>query len=339
MELHGIYTLANDVVYEQLVALLNSIERNVSSNIPICIIPFDNKIDRVKQEINSRPNVMLFDNWISIQRWEDFANQVVRSHPKAIETKLSHPRWYGGSLHRKFAAFDGPFEQFVFYDSDSLAMKPLDDVYEKLDSYDFIFDDWEHKKPESMAALNISLIDKAGFYSKKEIWSKLHCSSFFASKKGLFDDKELLLMRERLTSQGEVEWINGRGWWDDAFLFSYMTLRCDRPQFNFTLSPNGKDRTGNCADADPFVNIDNVLYNQEELKPIHRLHYMNYPSIGFTRLCQGEDVNIRYKDVFLYYRFLQQPEQKPKELKPPNILVKTSRNIQLIVKKIQRTLS
>jgi hypothetical protein len=36
---NGIYTLANDVVYDQLVALLNSIEANVSPNIPVCIIP------------------------------------------------------------------------------------------------------------------------------------------------------------------------------------------------------------------------------------------------------------------------------------------------------------
>ncbi|MCX7596530.1 MAG: methionine synthase, partial [Fischerella sp.] len=34
MKPFGIYTLANDPVYDQLVALLNSIERNVSAEIP-----------------------------------------------------------------------------------------------------------------------------------------------------------------------------------------------------------------------------------------------------------------------------------------------------------------
>lgn len=33
----GIYTLANDVVLDQLVALLNSIERNVGKDIPVCV--------------------------------------------------------------------------------------------------------------------------------------------------------------------------------------------------------------------------------------------------------------------------------------------------------------
>ena len=120
------------------------------------------------------------------------------------------------------------------------------------------------------------------------------------------------------------------------FLFNYLTLRCDRPLFNFTLSPNGQDRTGNCADADPFVNVNNVLYNKDGLKPIHRLHYMNYSATKFTQLCQGEDVDIRYKEEFLYYRFLKQPDLKPKQLKPPSMATKTNRFIKKAVSKIKR---
>jgi|SRR6478672_166759 len=104
--------------------------------------------------------------------------------------------------------------------------------------------------------------------------------------------------------------------------------------FNFTLSPNSQDRTGNCADADTFVNIDNILYNQEGLKPIHRLHYMNYSAIDFTRLCQDEEVDIHYRDEFLYYRFLKEPHQRPKQLKPPSLITKANRKLQEINKKI-----
>ncbi|WP_375539518.1 hypothetical protein [Planktothrix sp. FACHB-1365] len=39
MQSRGIYTLANDVVFDQLVALLNSIEVNISPDIPVCVIP------------------------------------------------------------------------------------------------------------------------------------------------------------------------------------------------------------------------------------------------------------------------------------------------------------
>ncbi|MBW4452507.1 MAG: hypothetical protein KME55_07310 [Nostoc indistinguendum CM1-VF10] len=88
-----------------------------------------------------------------------------------------------------------------------------------------------------------------------------------------------------------------------------MTWKSNFPLFNFTLSPNGQDRTGNCANSDPFVNIDNVLYNQDELKPIHCIHYMNYSSSDFAHLSQGEDVKICYRDEFLYYRFLKEPQK------------------------------
>ena len=125
-------------------------------------------------------------------------------------------------------------------------------------------------------------------------------------------------------------------WWDDAFLFNYMTLRCERSFYNFTQSSDSRDRTGNCADADPFVNLNNVLYNEQGHKPIHRIHYMNYPAISFTRLSQGEDVNIRYQDIFLYYRFLKEPEKRPVQLKAPSFLTKTGRNLEKVVKKFEK---
>ncbi|MCA1993623.1 MAG: methionine synthase, partial [Coleofasciculus sp. S288] len=166
---------------------------------------------------------------------------------------------------------------------------------------------------------------------------KLHCSSFFGSKKGLFGEEELSDLKERLVQDREIDWIPR--FWDDAFLFTYMTLRCDRSLFNFTLSADGQDRTGNCADADPFVNIDNVLYNKEELKPIHRIHYMNYSSVDFARLSTGEDVDICYKDVFLHYRFLKQLQQKPKQLTPPNLLTKTNRNMHKAINKLRKVIA
>ena len=341
MEWFGIYTLANDIVYNQLVALLNSIEVNVSPTLPICIIPYDHRLDRVKLEVSSRPNVTLFENKSSMQRWEDFYNQVWNAHAQASQRKQGHSlKWYKQShLMRKMCAFDGNFQRFVFYDADSLAMSSLDRVLQKLDDYDFVFDDWEHGKPTRFAALNFDRIEKAIKLPESQVRSLLHCSSFFGSKKGIFDKGELEMLRERLVENQEFSWINERSWWCDADLFCYMTLRCNRPLFNFTLSPNGQDITGNCADADPFININNVLYNQDGLKPIHRLHYMNYSVIDFTRLCQGEDVDIRYKNEFLHYRFLKEPEKRPQQLKPPSIMAKTNRFIQKVKSRIESTIS
>ncbi len=336
MEPFGIYTLANDAVYDQLVALLNSIETNVDPNIPVCVIPFDDRLNRVKEEIDLRPNVTLFQDQSSIDRWENFARQFVSAHPEAKRSNQSHPRWYRGKLHRKFVAFDGPFERFIFFDGDSLAMKPVTDVLARLETYDFVFDDWEHIKSQDHAALNIPLIEETGVFTESEILPNLHCSSFFGSKHGIFGIEELAVLQKRIAEQGEAAWVNSQGWWDDAFLFNYMTLRSNRPLFNFTLSPDGQERTGNCANTDPFSTVNQVLYNEQGLKPIHRIHYMGYSAADFTRLCQGEDVDIRFKDIFLHYRFLKQPEQRPLVLKSPNLLTKTNRLIQRAIKKLLR---
>ena len=49
----GIYILANDVVFDQLVALLNSLEVNAGKNYPVSIIPYDDRLERVESWLGS----------------------------------------------------------------------------------------------------------------------------------------------------------------------------------------------------------------------------------------------------------------------------------------------
>jgi len=332
----GVYILANDVVYDQLVALLNSIEVNAGKDMPICIIPYNNMLERIKKYILPYKNIRLFEDSDAIDKWDAFFEEVWAAYPRRIYQRWSRPWFYKGKTGRAMVAFDGPFDRFVYCECDNLVMKPMDDVFEKLNNYDFVFDDWEHTKPTPVAALNIPLIEKTGLFSESDIRPKFHCGSFFGSKKGIFNNDELARYKDLLLNKREFEWVNSHGWWDFVFLFNYLTLRSGRPLFNFTLSPDNKDITGNCANADPFVNINNVLYNQGRLKPIHRIHYMGYPGILFTRLCRGECVDIRYKDVFLHYRFLKEPEDRPRDFVKPSRITIVKRFMQKIIKKIGR---
>ena len=332
----GIYTLANDTVYDQLVALLNSIEVNIG-DIPVCIIPYNEQLDLVQKEVNSRANVTIFDNSESIQRWEEFANEVWAVHPGAKASKLSRNWWSSGHLQRKLCAFDGDFDAFVFCDADSLVMKSFDGIFEKLNTYSFVFDDWIHSKNRIKVPLNVPLLEQANLFTEQQIRPRLHCSDFFGSKRGLFTAEDLTKYKKLLIEQREVEWLTA--WWDDAHLFNYLTFKSNLPLFNYTLSENGEDRTGNCAIADPFVNINNVLYNEQGLKPIHRLHYMNYPTIDFTRLCSGENVDIRYKEEFLHYRFLKHPESRPQNFYSPSLSEKFSRLYKKATKKVRMLVS
>ncbi|MGK7892780.1 MAG: Npun_R2821/Npun_R2822 family protein [Xenococcus sp. (in: cyanobacteria)] len=310
--MQGIYVLANDSVYDQLVALLNSIEVNAGGEYPICIIPYDQHLEKVRQETVNRNNVTIFDDLEICQFWENFALDVWQSHPRAGKTKAKLLK-IRSCCQRRYAAFAGPFDHFIVLDADSLVMKPLTQVFEKLTRNDFVFDDWEHSKPDSLLALNLSLIEKSGRYQAEEVRPRLHCCSFWGAKRGLFDQNQVREMKRRLIKEQEVEWLRGVS---EAFLFCYMTLPLKYNLFNFTLSSDSQDRTGNIAGVDPFVNINNILYNQDGLKPIHRLHYMNTPTRDFAMLCQGKDINLPHREVYLHYRFLRNPHLRPKEFRP-----------------------
>ena len=298
----GIYTLANDIVYDQLIALLNSIEANYSKDIPVCVIPYNDNIKKIEAEIEKRKNVSLFLDKNSIGHWEVFAKEVWEAYLENAERLFGR---HSITNHRKFCCFDGPFKKFVFYESDSLAMKPLEGMFQKLEKYDFVFDDWQHKYFEDL--LLVDLIEKIDPKIEiDKIRALLHAGDFFGSKAGIFGKDELSKLQDYLIEENEIKYVgkarnkirDAGGWWDDVYISNYLTFRSGRPMFNLTLSPDGKDRTGNCANIDPFVNKDNVLYNEEGLKPIHRIHFMKYASKDFSDLCKGKDADVPYKDVF-----------------------------------------
>lgn len=307
----GIYTLANDNAYDQLIAFINSVNVNIGTFMPICIIPYNDNMDRIKEAIKIYSNVSIFNNREALEQWDRFCFECWDAHPRNQASRWLRPSWYKTNVARKSVAFDGDFEEFVFFDSDTLVMKPIEDVWEKLQNYDLVFDDWEHSKRTPFTELDIDQIVIDTRKTESQIYPLIHCDSFWGAKQGTFSYKELEDLRQQLVINQKISWVKDKSWWSSSALFSCMTLIRNYRQFNFTQSFLDQDRTGNCADADPFVNIDNVLYNEEGLKPIHRIHYMNYTITQFQKLCNGINEPIRYQDVFLHYRFLLEPEKKP----------------------------
>jgi len=212
-------------------------------------------------------------------------------------------------------------------------MKPIDDVFERLDKTDIVFNDWEHSKRGDKTEVIPEKLGEKLNCPVADIYPQFHCDSFFGSKYGLFNGEVLARLKNFLINDQAIQCVRDRCWWSTSALFSIMTIKENCSFFNFTQSENGQERTGNCADADPFIYKDGILYNEQGLKPIHRIHYMNYPSIDFSRLCKGEAVNIRYADTFLDYRFLKDPSQKPQRLEKQSSLTKMNRKINKIIKK------
>ncbi len=315
---HGIYTLANDVVYDQLVALLNSIEANAGKDLPVCVIPYDDRLERVRAEVAQRPQVFLLEDRQAIADWEEFATRAWQGHHKA------HSIWrdrgvkgvYRLNRHRKYCAFNGPFDQFIFFDADTLVMAPLDSVFAQLDEYDWITNDFQHKSDWNFV-LDCSEPQLMQLFTPEYLRSRIFCSGWFASRKGIFPPEHLDHLVEKLQA-GEAAVM---AWQDsDQTLLNYMVLRSDLKYLNLALEPGA---TGNNWSSQYEVK-DHILYDKG--RPITYLHYIGMGTEEFSRLCQGEDVAIPYREVFLHYRYLHQPADRP-QLTRPSWWLQTRRSL------------
>lgn len=303
----GICTLANDAVYDQLIALLNSIEVIQGQNMPVCVYPYDDNIEKIAAEIAKRPNVQLYADKESIQRWDDFVRSAWDAHPTALQEwrKIGKETYYRLGCHRRFCAFDAPFERFIYMDADTLLMKPVDNIFSFLDSNDWVVYDFQHKEP--MYVYNIASPKLLEIFPLEKIQTQIFCSGLYASKKNIFsqETKEWLLARLRA---GEAEILYPMA--PDQSLLNYMMMRAGILCYNLALKLPPDEITGCCVTSPHFEERENILYDKNQR--LTYIHYIGIPAKVFTRLCAGENLDFRYRDVFLYYRYLHEPEKKPK---------------------------
>ena len=189
MEPEGIYISANDLVLDHLVALLNSLEVNSDRRRPISVIPYDEKMDETRVEVARHPNVTIFDDEDTIARWETFATAAWESHYDALQTwhrKFGVPGVHRMGMHRRYCAFDGPFEKFIYFDADMLVFDSLAPFFERLDRSEFVVYDDQHRAPSHVYDLSSSRLYT--LFPKSRMDSEVFCAGFFASRRGLFDE-------------------------------------------------------------------------------------------------------------------------------------------------------
>lgn len=305
----GVYTLANDVVYDQVVALLNSIEANHGSELPVCVIAYDTRIERLQAEVERRSHVTLMQDPLMFQRWEDFSTRVWKTHPHAMATweqERGKPGVYRLECNHRYAAFDpeAPFDRFIYLDADTLVLDSLDLFFDSLDTHDFVVYDFQHKDPTHI--FNVKSPKLSEIFEPAQIESEIFCSGCFAAKKGLFPPERQDWLVERLAEgEAEVLYLNA----PNQSVLNYITLRSPIPVYNIALHHPKEQVTGNSVTSSHFEERDHRLYDHG--KPLTYLHYIGLSSQLFTRLAHGENIDFPYRDVFLHYRFLHEPEKRP----------------------------
>lgn len=132
MENTGIYFLANDDILEWVIAFLNSL-RKYNPEIPLCLIPFDQKINRITR-MRSRYNFRIYDNDKYLKHLEKIGRKFYLQTSILQFQKID--TW--GATYRKLAIWDGPFKHFIFMDPDIVVFERLDFLFKYLDKYDFL---------------------------------------------------------------------------------------------------------------------------------------------------------------------------------------------------------
>jgi len=303
---NGICTLANDRVYDQLVALLNSIEANGGKDLPVCVYPYDDQTEEIAKLIAQRPQVELYRERESMERWDNFAKAAWDSHPTArIRWQQAGSNGYHRfGTHRRYCAFDGPFDRFIYMDGDTLLMSPLDRVFAQLDNYDCVVYDFQHK--DITHVYEVTSPKLLEIFPQERLNQEIFCSGFYGSKKGLFDGERRNWLIEQLRA-GEAEIVYPMA--VDQPLLNYMMMRSNFSIYNLALQLPKEERTGCCVTSPHFQALDNILYDHD--KRLTYLHYIGLSSSLFTRLCSGENLDFPYRDIFLHYRYLYEPSQRP----------------------------
>jgi hypothetical protein len=303
----GICTLANDRVYDQLIALLNSIEAIQGKDTRVCVYPYDDNTEKIAAEISKRSNVQLFDDRDIIEEWDNFARAMWDTHPTAKKRwlKSGSNGYHRFGTHRRYGAFSAPFDRFLYMDADTLLMSPVNEIFEKLDNYDCIVYDFQYKDPTHVYEVASPKLTE--IFSKERIETEIFCSGFYASKKDLFSPEKRAWLIDRLQA-GEAEILYPMA--PDQTIVNYMMMRSGHSIYNLALQLPQEEKTGCCVTSSHFQEQNFILYDKG--KRLTYLHYIGIPSKCFIELCAGENQDFPYRDLFLHYRYLYEPEKKPK---------------------------
>lgn len=116
-------------------------------------------------------------------------------------------------------------------------------------------------------------------------------------------------------------------------VINYMVMKSGIKSCNLAhLLPFGKS-TGCSITTKHFEEKEHLLYDRG--LRLTYLHYIGVKPQHMERVCNGENVAFPYRDLFLHYRFLHEPEKRPISTEAP--IPKTQPSlVQKVLQKLRR---
>lgn len=273
----GIYILANDRVYKETRAFLNSV-RTFNENIDIVLIPFNEDISEVSGLLAGDPHGHVFrDRELIDRQAAELRKGLGRNWPREINRHRTHLCWFG------------PFERFLYLDIDMVVFRDMEKVLSYLEKNDLVWCDYQFRK-----GLRFVFSDKAleeGVVRRSEL-KLLFNGGFWASRKGLFSFEEYLDVMRFCGAAKDLLDLSSGG--SDQPLLNMLSLKLidNERKLNLATLREGGFSAGNWAGSDHFIRKDHKLFDP---KRGEELAFLHWAGIRIEKGCP-------YWDIWKYYR-------------------------------------
>jgi hypothetical protein len=279
----GIYITANDRVTDQAIALIKSI-RVHDSETPIVLIPYDDNYHAVAETLSQTYGVTVYEDLAFIDRLSNQLHQIFG------DRFFARPNQF-----RKQACWFGPFEQFLYIDTDIVVFEKIIDNLNYLTEYDFICADYQH-------AGGISNVFTPKVLQEK-VFTEAECrdvfnGGFWGAKRHLISEADLYAVFAECAAHPEYFDFSQKT--SDQPIINYMVLKRISKRFNIVRRP-GK-APGNWAGSSHFKVQGDRLIDPTLNQP---LQYLHWAGIRIQPGCP-------YWQIWEHYRYLNELKPVPK---------------------------
>jgi hypothetical protein len=259
---------------------LNSI-RLYDPDTPIILIPYDDNYQQIADVLKIRFGVDVYEDQELIERVS-----------LRLQQTFGEKFFARANQFRKQACWYGPFDEFLYIDTDIVVFEKIIDNLDYLTDYDFLNCDYQHKG--GITNVFTPKILEDGVFTQKDCEDVFN-GGFWASKKNLISEDDLYATFAECAAHPDYFDFSQKT--SDQPIINYMILKRVAHRFNIVRRP-GK-APGNWAKSPQFIEKEHILYDPKSEQPLQYLHWAG------VRIEQG----CPYWSIWEYYRYLN--EEKP----------------------------
>jgi hypothetical protein len=282
----GIYITANDRATEQAIALLKSIRAH-DTETPVILIPYDDNYQVVAETLSDRFGVSVYEDLEFIDRLSNKLHQIFG------DRFFARPNQF-----RKQACWFGPFNEFLYIDTDIVVFEKIIDTLDYLNEYDFICADYQHRG--GIQNVFTPKVFEDNVFTKEDC-KGIFNGGFWGAKKYLISEFDLYEVFAECAAHPNYFDFSQKT--SDQPIINYMVLKRIPKRFNLVHRP--EQAPGNWAGSSHFVVQDDRLFDPNVNQP---LQYLHWAGIRIQPGCP-------YWGIWEHYRYLGEP--RPQAVQPP----------------------